>query len=70
MGGLLNNSVKMENGYKLAGLASQQKHTVPYEGKQTNVGAVNSYKSKVSDAQKAKAKAKAKQIKQAKKRNK
>lgn len=33
MGGLLNNSVKMENGYKLASLATQQKHTVPYDGK-------------------------------------
>jgi len=62
MGGLLNNSVKMENGYKLAGLATLQKHTVPYEGKQTNVGAVNSDKAKPSDAQKAKAKAKTKKI--------
>lgn len=70
MGGLLNNSVKMENGYKLAGLATQQKHTVPYEGKQTNVGAVNSDKAKPSDAQKAKAKAKAKQAKKDRKRNK
>lgn len=70
MGGLLNNSVKMENGYKLASLATQQKHSVPYEGKQTNVGAVNSDKAKPSDAHKAKAKAKAKQAKKDRKRNK
>jgi hypothetical protein len=70
MGGLLNNSVKMENGYKLASLATQQKHTVPYVGKQTNVGAVNSDKAKMSDARKAQAKAKAKQAKKDRKRNK
>jgi len=58
MGGLINNSVKMENGYKMAALATQQKHTVPYQGKQTNVGAVNSDKAKMSDAQKAKQKQK------------
>ena len=69
MGGLPNNSVKMEKGYKLAGLATQQKHTVPYEKKQENVGAVNSDKAKPSDAQKAKAKAKAKQAKKDRKRN-
>ncbi|WP_060825945.1 hypothetical protein [Sulfurospirillum cavolei] len=69
MGGLLNNSVKMEKGYKLAGLATQQKYTVPYEKKQENVGAVNSDKAKPSDAQKAKAKAKAKQAKKDRKRN-
>lgn len=70
MGGLLNNSVKMENGYKLASLATQQKHTVPYDGKPTNVGAVNSDKAKLSDERKAKAKAKAKQAKKDRKRNK
>jgi hypothetical protein len=69
MGGLLNNSVKMENGYKLAGLATMQKYTPPSE-KKHDVGAVNSSKPKPSDAQKAKAKAKAKQAKKDRKRNK
>ena len=72
MGGLLNNSVKVENGYKLAALASQQKYmpATPLHEKQSNVGAVNSDKAKLSDARKAKAKAKAKQAKKDRKRNK
>jgi len=72
MGGLINNSVKMENGYKLAALATQQKHApaAPLHIKETDVGAVNSDKAKLSDARKAKAKAKAKQTKKDRKRNK
>jgi len=71
MGGLINNSVKMENGYKLAALASQQKYgpTAPLHEKKSNVGAVNSDKAKLNDARKAKAKAKAKQTKKDRKRN-
>ena len=69
MGGLLNNSVKMENGYKMAGLATMQKHTAPQTNKDIAVGEVNASKPKKSEAQKAKAKAKAKQAKKDRKRN-
>ena len=68
MGGLLNNSVKMENGYKMAGLATMQKYAPPSTKKQ-EVGEVNASKPKKSEAQKAKAKAKAKQAKKDRKRN-
>lgn len=70
MGGLLNNSVKMEQGYKNAGLATMQKHTAHQKDKEITVGAVNSSKAPMSDAKKAKAKAKAKQAKKDRKRNK
>jgi hypothetical protein len=70
MGGLLNNSVKMEKGYKLASPSTMQKHTAPQNEKESKVGEVNSSKAKPSDAKKAKAKAKAKQAKKDRKRNK
>ncbi|AFL68649.1 hypothetical protein [Sulfurospirillum barnesii] len=70
MGGLLNNSVKMEKGYKLAGLATMQKHTALQKDKEVKAGAVNSSKAQMSDEKKAKAKAKAKQSKKDRKRNK
>lgn len=44
MGGLLNNSVKMEKGYKMAGLATMQKHTAPQTNKDIAVGEVNASK--------------------------
>ena len=71
MGKMINNSVKMENGYKLAGLYNQQKKTIIASQKQreNEQGAVNSDKAKMSDAIKAKAKAKAKKAKQDRKRN-
>lgn len=72
MGGNINNSVKMENGYKLAALYNQERKKMLTSQKQktTEVGAVNSDKAKMSDVQKAKAKAKAKQAKKDRKRNK
>lgn len=72
MGKMINNSVKMENGYKLAGLYNQQKKTIIASQKQreNEQGPVNSDKAKMSDAMKAKAKAKAKKAKQDRKRNK
>lgn len=72
MGKIINNSVKMETGYKLAGLYNQQKKTIVASQKQreNEQGAVNSDKAQPSLAQKAKAKAKAKKAKQDRKRNK
>ncbi len=72
MGKIINNSVKMETGYKLAGLYNQQKKTIVASQKQreSEQGAVNSDKAQPSLAQKAKAKAKAKKAKQDRKRNK
>lgn len=72
MGAIINNSVKMENGYKLASLYTQQKKVIVASQKQKESpqGAVNSDKAKPSDAVKAKAKAKAKQAKKDRKRNK
>ncbi len=72
MGKLINNSVKMETGYKLAGLYNQQKKVIVASQKQreSEQGAVNSDKAPPSEAQKAKAKAKAKKAKQDRKRNK
>ena len=71
MGKMINNSVKMENGYKLAGLYNQQKKMIVASQKQkeSEQGAVNSDKAKPSDARKAQAKAKAKKAKQDRKRN-
>lgn len=71
MGKMINNSVKMENGYKLAGLYNQQKKVIIASQKQreNEQGAVNSDKAKMSDTMKAKAKAKAKKAKQDRKRN-
>ena len=72
MGKMINNSVKMENGYKLAGLYNQQKKVIVASQKQreSEQGAVNSDKAPPSEAQKAKAKAKAKKAKLDRKRNK
>lgn len=72
MGAIINNSVKMENGYKLAGLYNQQKKTIiaSQKQKESEAGAVNSDKAKLSDARKAQAKAKAKKSKLDRKRNK
>lgn len=72
MGALINNSVKMENGYKLAGLYNQQKNLIIASQKQSagEKGAVNSDKAKPSEKAKAKAKAKAKQAKKDRKKNK
>lgn len=52
MGGNINNSVKMENGYKLAALYNQERKKMLTSQKQktTEVGAVNSDKAKMSDA--------------------
>lgn len=72
MGAIINNSVKMENGYKLASLYTQQKRSIiaSQKQKESEQGAVNSDKAALSDALKAKKKAKAKQAKQDRKRNK
>ena len=72
MGKVINNSVKMENGYKLAALWSKQRKEIVASQKQkdSEQGAVNSDKAALSDARKAKKKAKAKQIKADRKRNK
>lgn len=72
MGAIINNSVKMEKGYKLASLYNQQKKTIiaSQKQKETEAGAVNSDKAKLSDARKAQAKAKAKKAKLDRKRNK
>jgi hypothetical protein len=72
MGKVINNSVKMETGYKLAGLYNQQKKAIVASQKQreNEKGDVNSDKAKPSDALKAKLKAKAKKAKQDRKRNK
>ena len=72
MGAIINNSVKMEKGYKLAGLYNQQKKTIiaSQKQKENEAGAVNSDKAKPSDARKAQAKAKAKKAKLDRKRNK
>jgi hypothetical protein len=72
MGKIINNSVKMEDGYKLAGLYNQQKKSIVASQKQreSEQGAVNSDKAKPSDAALAKRKAKAKQAKLDRKRNK
>ncbi len=72
MGAIINNSVKMEKGYKLAGLYNQQKKTIiaSQKQKESEAGAVNSDKAKLSDARKAQAKAKAKKAKLDRKRNK
>ena len=72
MGKMINNSVKMENGYKLAGLYNQQKKVIiaSQTQRESGQGEVNSDKAKMSDAMKAKAKAKAKKAKQDRKRNK
>ncbi len=72
MGAIINNSVKMENGYKLAALWSKQRKEIVASQKQkdSEQGAVNSDKAALSDARKAKKKAKAKQIKADRKRNK
>ena len=72
MGAIINNSVKMENGYKLAALFNQQRNIIIASQKQASGerGAVNSDKAKPSDARKAQAKAKAKKAKQDRKRNK
>jgi len=71
MGKIINNSVKMENGYKLAGLYNQQKKSIvaSQQQRESEQGAVNSDKAKPSDAQRAKSKAKAKKAKQDRKRN-
>lgn len=72
MGAIINNSVKMEKGYKLAALWNQEKKNIIASQKQASgeKGAVNSDIAKPSDAVKAKAKAKAKQAKKDRKRNK
>lgn len=72
MGAIINNSVKMEKGYKLAALWNQEKNNIIASQKQSasEKGAVNSDKAKLSDEAKAKAKAKAKKAKQDRKRNK
>ncbi|MDD3343143.1 MAG: hypothetical protein PHR87_06170 [Sulfurospirillaceae bacterium] len=72
MGKLINNSVKMENGYKLAALYNQERKNIVASQKQkeTDPGAVNSDKAKLSDARKAKVKAKAKKAKLDRKKNK
>ena len=72
MGAIINNSVKMENGYKLAALWSKQRKEIVASQKQkdSEQGAVNSDKAALSDARKAKKKAKAKQIKADRRRNK
>ncbi|MBV5277820.1 MAG: hypothetical protein J0647_02060 [Campylobacteraceae bacterium] len=72
MGAIINNSVKMEKGYKLAALWNQQKKFIIASQKQAlgEKGAVNSDIAKMSDERKAKAKAKAKQVKLARRKNK
>ncbi|MDX1809683.1 MAG: hypothetical protein R3331_09105 [Sulfurospirillaceae bacterium] len=73
MGNITNNSVKMENGYKLAELYKQQKNSFIASQKQKDkeAGGVNSNIAKMkSDAKKAKEKAKAKKAKKDRKRNK
>ncbi len=72
MGAIINNSVKMEKGYKLAALYNQERKNIVASQKQkeTEPGAVNSDKAKMSDAQKMKAKAKAKKAKADRKKNK
>ena len=71
MGKVINNSFKMENGYKLASLYGQQKKIIiaSQKQKESEQGAVNSDKAKLSDARKAQPKAKAKKAKQDRKRN-
>lgn len=72
MGAIINNSVKMEKGYKLAALWTQQRKSIIASQKQAlgEKGEINSDIAKPSDAVKAKAKAKAKQAKKDRKRNK
>ena len=72
MGAIINNSVKMEKGYKLASLWNQEKNNIIASQKQAagKKGEVNSDKANPSDARKAQAKAKAKKAKLDRKRNK
>lgn len=72
MGNVATNSVKTENGLKLAALYNQRKKSFIASQKQKDgeTGGINSNTAKMSDAKKAKAKAKAKKAKKDRKRNK